>query len=117
MLSSPITVTVDGTAHVLPRIQDDNRTTVYRKVGTGFRYDLTIRHSVENGKLGAKVMERHNVDFKYTTWDVNGVSTVYQVYTVVRTPEGADPTIVEKMWVGFNTFSTANDGPIIGGEG
>lgn len=117
MLSSPITVTVDGVARVLPRIRDDNSVTVYRLTGTGFRYDLTIRHTVENAKLGADVMERHNVDFKYTTWDAEGKPTVYQVYTVVRTKEGADPTIVEKMWVGFNTFCTANDGPIIGWEG
>lgn len=116
MLASPTTVTIDGTAHSLSKINQDNFGSVFRKIGTGFTYDLAIRHSTESGKLGQPKVDRHNVDLKYTTFDVNGVPTVYQVYAVLRTPQGADPTIVEKMSVGFNTWLTANDGLIIGWE-
>lgn len=113
MLAEPITVTVDAVARVLPRVNSDNYGSHYRLLGSGFMYELIIRHTTENAKLGAPQVDRHNVDFKYTTYDVDGVATVYQVYSVIRTPQGADPTIVEKMWVGFNTFTTANDGAII----
>lgn len=116
MLTSPTTVTVDGTAHSLSKINQDNYGSVFRKIGTGFQYDLTIRHSTENQKLGAPKVDRHNVDLKYTTFDVDGKPTVYQVYAVLRTPQGADPTIVEKLSVGFTAWLTANDGLIIGWE-
>lgn len=116
MLASPTTVTIDGTAHSLSKINQDNFGSTFRKIGTGFQYDLSIRHMTENAKLGAPKMDRHNVDLKYTTFDAEGKPTVYQVYAVLRTPQGADPTIVEKMSVGFNTWLTSNDGLIIGWE-
>lgn len=116
MLTSPTTVTVDGVAHSLSKINQDNFSSVFRKLFTGGSYDLTIRHATESAKLGAVKMDRHNVDLKYTTFDVDGKATVYQVYTVLRTPQGADPTVVEKLSVGLATWLGANDGPIIGWE-
>lgn len=116
MLTSPTTVTVDGTAHSLSKINQDDYTSVFRKAGTGFEYLLTIRHQTENAKLGAVKMDRHNIDLKYTTFSAEGVPTVYQAYSVLRTPQGADPTIVEKLSVGLTTWLNANDGLIIGWE-
>jgi hypothetical protein len=116
MLTSPTTVTVDGTAHSLSKVNQDNYSSTFIKKATGLEYKLSVRHQDEKAKLGAVVMERHNVDLTYTTFDVDGKPTVYQVYAVLRTPKGADPTIVEKLSVGFNTWLTANDGLIIGWE-
>lgn len=116
MLSSPTTVTIDGAAHSLSKINQDNYGSIFRKIGTGVQYDLQVRHSTENAKLGAPKIDRHNVDLKYTTFDAEGKPTVYQVYAVLRTPQGADPTIIEKLSVGFNAWLTANDGLIIGWE-
>lgn len=115
--ASPQSVTIDGTAHSLPRINGPvNGTGVFLKKGTGVEYRLTFRHSDEKAKLGAVVMERHNIDLMYTTYDADGKPTVYQAYTVLRTPKGADPTIVEKLSVGLATYLNANDGALIGGE-
>jgi len=116
MLASPTTVTIDGVAHSLSKINQDNYGSVYRKLDTGVQYDLTIRHQTETAKVGAVKMDRHNVDLKYTTFDAEGVPTVYQSYAVLRTPQGADPTIVEKLSVGLTTWLAANDGSIIGWE-
>lgn len=113
MLSSPTTVTVDGTAHSLSKINQDNFGSIFRKIGAGFQYDLAIRHLTESSKLGSPKVDRHNVDLKYTTYNVDGVPTVYQVYAVLRTPQGADPTIVEKLSVGLTAWLNANDGPVI----
>jgi len=71
MLTSPLTVTIDGTAHSLDRINQDNFTSLYRKKAAGLEIDLAIRHSFE-GKSGPGQMERHNVDLKYTTFDGEG---------------------------------------------
>lgn len=116
MLASPTTVTIDGTAHTLSRINQDDFGSIFRKIDTGVQYDLQIRHSTETAKLGVRKIDRHNVDLKYTTFDAEGKPTVYQVYAVLRTPQGADPTVIEKMSVGLNAWLTANDGPIIGWE-
>lgn len=116
MLASPTTVTIDGTAHSLSKINQDNFGSLYRKIATGVQYDLQIRHMTETAKPGVPKIDRHNVDLKYTTFDAEGVPTVYQVYAVLRAPQGADPTIIEKMSVGFNTWLTANDGAIIAWE-
>jgi len=77
---------------------------------------MAIRHTTEKAKLGQPLIDRHNVDMKYTTFNVDGVPTVYQVYVVLRTPQGADPTIVEKLSAGFLAYVTANDGPVIAWE-
>lgn len=114
MLGDPVTVTIDAVAQIMPRVNDQNFGGHYRKIATGVQYDLTVKHTTEANKLGQKEMDRHNVDLKYTTFDAEGLPTVYHVYTVVRTPKGADPTVVEKMWAGFNTWATANDAAIIG---
>lgn len=116
MLSSPTTVTIDGVAQSLSKINQDNFGSLFRKIAAGAQWDLNIRHSTENAKLGAVKVDRHNADMKYTTFDTNGVPTVYQVYVVMRAPQGADPAIVENLSAGFLAWVTANDGPLIAWE-
>lgn len=116
MLTSPTTVTVDGVAHSLSKINQDNYGSVFRKIAAGLQYDLSIRHMTESGKLGTPKVDRHNVDLKYTTYNVDGVPTVYQVYCVLRAPQGTDPTVLEKLSVGLTGWLTANDGSIIAWE-
>lgn len=107
LLTSPITITIDGVAHSLSRINQDNFSSVYLKTATGLELRVTIRHSYE-GKVGNGQMERHNVDLVHTTWDANNVATVRQAYHVFRTPRGSDPTVVTKDVIGLNAWVTAN---------
>jgi hypothetical protein len=115
MLTSPLVITIDGVAHNLSRINNDNFGSVYLKSGVGFEYRLTIRHSYE-GKNGPGQMERHNIDFLHTTWDVNGVPTVRQAYHVIRTPRGGDSVLTGKDVIGLNALSTANITAVLGWE-
>jgi hypothetical protein len=115
MLTSPTTVTIDGVAHSLSRINQDNFSSVYLKKSTNEEYRLTIRHSYE-GKAGAGQIERHNVDLVKTTWDVNGIPTVRQTYHVFRNPRSVDPDGVNDMTVGLNAWLTTNVAAIGGWE-
>lgn len=107
MLTSPITVTIDGTAHSLSRINQDNFGSTWLKRATNLEVRLQIRHSYE-GKEGASQVERHNVDLVMTTWDAEGNATIQQAYTVVRSPRSADPVMAGKVAIGLNAFVTAN---------
>lgn len=107
MLTSPITITIDGVAHSLSRINQDNFSAVYLKKAAGLELRLTLRHSYE-GKEGVGQYERHNVDLLHTTWDVDGVPTVTQTYHVVRNPRSVDPDRVGDDTVGLNAWLTTN---------
>lgn len=107
MLTSPISITIDGTAHSLSRINQDAYSAVYLKKAANLELRLTIRHSYE-GKPGPGQMERHNVDLVRTTWDVDGVPTVQQTYHVIRVPRGKDPGSVNDDTVGLNAWVSTN---------
>jgi hypothetical protein len=107
MLTSPQTVTIDGVAHSLSRINQDNFGAVFLKKAANLEIRLTIRHSYE-GKEGPAQVERHNVDLKHTTWDVNGIATVTQSYKVIRNPRAVDPDRVADDTVGLNAWVTSN---------
>lgn len=113
MLTSPITITIDGVAQSLALINQDNFGAVYRKRTATDEYTLQIRHTYE-GKVGASQVERSNVDLSHTTWDANGSPVVTQVYAVIRTPRNVDPDRVSDEVVGFDTFLSANVAAIVG---
>lgn len=115
MLSSPITITIDGTAHSLSRINQDNYGSVYLKRTSTLELRCSIRHSYE-GKVGAGQFERHNVDLTQTTWDVDGKPVITQSYVVLRTPRNVDPDRLVKQTTGFDAFVTANAAAIAGWE-
>lgn len=107
MLTSPITVTIDGAAHSLSRINNDNFSSNYLKKATGLEIKLNIRHSYEKATAAGQY-ERHNVDLTYTTFDVDGKPTTTQSYQVFRALRGQATKLVEDVTKGLNAFSTAN---------
>lgn len=115
MLSSPISITINGTTHSLSRINQDNFSSLYRKSVSGLEITCAIRHTYE-GKVGDAQYERHNVDLKYTTFGVDGKPTTYQVYTVLRTIRGLDPNVVKNVSAGLNGFVDTNAAAIVGWE-
>ena len=115
MLTSPITVTIGGTAHSLSRINQDNFSAVYLKKAPGLEILLTIRHAYE-GKVGKGQMERHNLDLKVTTWDVDGNPIINQTYSVTRMPRGADPVNGVDGAKALAAFITANIAAVTGWE-
>jgi hypothetical protein len=115
MLTSPITVTIDGVAHNLSRINNDNFGSVYLKKVTGLELKMNVRHSYE-GKVGPNQFERHNIELIRTTWDVDGNPVVSNVFTTMRTLRGSDPSIVAKDAAGLNAFVTANKDALVAWE-
>lgn len=115
MLTSPITITIDGVAHSLPRVNNDNFGSTYLKKATNLEVRLDIRNSYES-KSGAKQMERHIFDLQYTTWDADGIATTIQTYTHVRSLRGSDPVFAGKVGVGLTTFVAANVAAIMNWE-
>lgn len=115
MLTSPITVTIDGVAHSLSRINTDNFGSVYLKKGTGFELRLNIRHSVE-GKAGQTQYDRHNVELIRSTFNVDGTTTTSSQYIVIRAPRNAATSIAEKDVIGLNALVTANAAALVAWE-
>lgn len=116
MLTSPITVTINGVAHSLSRINQDNFSSSYLKTATNLEIQMNIRHSRE-GKAGPGQMERHNVELIYITYDaVTGVPTTRSTYAVIRHPRGADPAVSGHIAQGLVDFVGANEGPLIAWE-
>lgn len=113
MLTSPITVTIDGVAHSLSRINQDNYSSVYFKKAAGVEYKLVIRHSYE-GKNGPSQYERHNVDLTVTTWDAEGTPSTVQAYMVFRSVRGTDAKGSEDVTKALSAFMTANVAAIAG---
>jgi hypothetical protein len=107
-ISSPITITVNAVAKILPRINQDNYGSVYRLKEATAEYQLVIKHTYE-GKLGPKQIERHNVDFTMTTWDVDGNPIIRQSYTIMRNPRNVDPVdcvnVTKALAVWVNTVA------------
>lgn len=113
MLSNTIAITIDATAHTLTRIREDAGNSTYRKIASGLEIELAIRHSREGKQVNGLQMERHNVDLIYTTFAVDGVPTVKQVYTVIRTPRGADIATAVSMALGLNTALAASSAALL----
>lgn len=115
MLTSPITVTIDGVAHSLSRINNDNFGSVYLKKVAGLELKMNIRHTRE-GKAGPSQFERHNIELIRTTWDVEGNPVVTSCYVVGRQLPSADPSILAKDIAGLNAFVTANKDALVAWE-
>lgn len=115
MLTSPISITIGGTAYSLSRINQDSFGATYFSRGANFEIQLDIRHSREKAGVNGQ-MERHNVDLKWTTFSAEGVPTTTQAYHVVRPVRGGSGTLAADLEKGLNTFTTANIAAIVGWE-
>lgn len=115
MLSSPITVTIDGVDHSLSRINQDNFSSVFLKKMTGRELQLSIRHSYV-GKAGLGQQERHNIELRDTTWAEDGTPSVRLSYVVMQNVRGTDPVPLQKDATGLFAFATTNVAAVTGWE-
>lgn len=115
MLTSPITVTIDGVAHSLSRINQDNFGATYLKKAANLEIRMNIRHSYEKATVAGQY-ERHNVDLQYTTFDAEGNPTTSQVYQVIRQKRGSDGVLLGDIVVGLNGFVDTNVTSIVAWE-
>lgn len=107
MLTSPVTITIDGVAHSLSKINQDNFGSVFLKKADKLEIRLAIRHSYEKASAAGQY-ERHNMDLTYTVWDVDGKPSTTQSYQVLRSLRGNATKLSEDLTKALNVFSTAN---------
>lgn len=115
MLTSPITVTIDGVAHSLSRVNQDNFGSVYLKKAAQLEIRMHVRHAYEKATPAGQY-ERHNVDLQYTTFDNEGKPSTTQVYTVLRTIRGKAVKEVVDVSAGLNDFVDTNASSIAAWE-
>lgn len=115
MLASPTTVTIDGVAHSLSRINQDNYSSLFLKKATNLEIQLRIYHSNEKSNADGQ-MQRHGADLTMTTWDSEGVPTVTQSYTVIRDKRGSNPEVPVDVVTGLNAWVTANAANLVAWE-
>lgn len=115
MLTSPQTVTVDGVAHSLSKINQDNYSSLFFKKGTGFEIRMSVRHSLEKATANGQY-ERHNVDIQYITYTPEGLPKVDQAYTVFRTLRGNDGVALSNLLQGLMTWTGTNKTALVAWE-
>lgn len=98
-ISSPITITVNGTPIVMTLIQRDGIAATYQFLNSTTRYVLKIRHSYSSKNKDGLVYINHNVEFSKFTLAVPGVS-----------PEYAD-----KVWYTLQRLETLSDVDLVAG--
>lgn len=107
MLGDTISITLDGVATTLNKINQDNYTSEYFVRSTAQEVRLRIRHAQENVTPGKPVMERHQVDLTQTIYDMALGNSVFQSYTVIRMPKGKDPAVARKLTQALQGMLTA----------
>lgn len=109
MFADTLTITIDGVAKVVTKVNEANYSSEYRlKEATG-DFRLSIRHSSYTDKKNGDVpTDRHNIELIHTIYGSAGEpNTVRKNYVVVECPAKDDATAVVKESVGFAGFLTS----------
>lgn len=106
MLADPQTVTVNAVAKVMPRINQDNNTSVYRLRSTTDEYVLTIKHNT--GKIaGGAFGEGHVVKVEYTVFATSTVpESTMNTWLTIQNGDGMDLTVVKNVVLGLCAYAT-----------
>jgi len=115
MFASTLTLTINGTAKVLQRQNQDNFGSSYRlKSGTEL-ITLLVRHSVDSGKAGN--VNRHNVYVEHTIFATPTTNQEFYSCTyTLREGEFNDPTKLDQLSVGMLTLLATLDTGLTVGE-
>jgi hypothetical protein len=90
MFADPISITVNGVAKVLPRVDHNAYSSEYRLRSTLDEITLKIRNTSYTDKKRGVLVERHNLEFIQTIFPVSPatLSTVRKTYVVVENQQG-----------------------------
>lgn len=97
MFADPLSITVNGVAKALIRINQDGYSSEYLLREATGDYRLKIRHSTTSDKRRPGVIiDRHNVEFVQTVYPVAPATAIrerkaYAVYENERSDTGIDP--------------------------
>ncbi|DAD49967.1 coat protein [ssRNA phage Zoerhiza.2_27] len=111
-LTDPISITIDGVAHSLKRVNQDAYGSEYLDRSTSALYEvrMKIRHTKEASKIGQIRMDRHNVELTKTVYG-SGINpdVVTQAYIVIRNGYNAPTADTQKLSSGLVAALTADN--------
>lgn len=115
MIGDTLSVTYDGVANTLVKINQDNYSSEYRIRTAAYQLDVRIRNSYESAKAGARPFERHHVELIRTEFDLVNGDRIFTASTVIRLMKGADPDVAEKTALALcGTLSAALVDKVVG---
>lgn len=115
MFANTLTITIDGVANVLTRINQDNYGSEYTKVDGTMTMTLKFRHSKESGAAGE--VTRHNMFFEHVIFATPTTDEKYYTVTAtLRARKTSDPAWLSKITTGFTTLLSAQLAGIVAGE-
>jgi len=111
MFADPTTVTINGGAKALVRINQDQYSSEYLLRSATDEYRLRIRNTSYFHKDRKVTIDRHNVELAHTVFPVAPATTSFirRVYTVIENQQGdtlVDPTYVAAGLYAWLTAST-----------
>jgi hypothetical protein len=110
MFADPTTVTIDGNAKALVRINQDQYSSEYLLRSTTDEFRLRIRNNSFLDRKRNVTMDRHNVELIQTIFPVAPatLSTVRKAYIVLENQQGDTLTDPVKMAAGLYAWLTAS---------
>jgi len=127
MLANTLTITINGVANVLTRVNQDNFSSVYQKLTATDSMVLQIRNSTEKassaksstGAIPASEEQvlRHNMFFEHIVYATpTSTEKYYTVTATMRSRRTSDPAWLDKVTTGFTTLLSVQQLAIIGGD-
>lgn len=117
MFANTLTITIDGVANTLTRVNQDNYGSEYVKKTSTDIMVLRFRNSVENTKDNSSSADRHNMFFEHRVFATTLVpEKYYTMSAVMRIRDGSDPVYLDKLAAGFITLLSAQKAGMIAGE-
>lgn len=95
MIGDTLTVTYDGVAVILNRINQDNYSSEYLKKVSSVEHRVRFQHNRESARGGIP-MERHRVEYTRTELDAVNGNRVFSSVSVFRAPQSTDSALLEK---------------------
>jgi hypothetical protein len=90
MFADPLTITVNGVAKVLAKINQDGYSSEYRLLTNVDEFRLTLRNATYTDKKRGAVIDRHTAQLTHTVFPIAPatMSTVRKTYTVIENQQG-----------------------------
>lgn len=118
MLANTLTITIDGAAKTLTRINQDNYGSEYRNSSATGETTLLIRNTVEKATASRPYdVMRHNLFLEEWVYATPTTSEKYfSTSAVFRRGRTSDPAYLPKLLAGFTALVNAQAVSVVAGE-
>lgn len=105
MFANTLSLTINGVAKVLNRINQDNYGSEYSLAESDQSFNLKIRHTKETSSGLLPAMVRHNVLLKQVVFATPTTNAIERtVTTTIRAPEASDPQTAAYLSDGLSAW-------------